>query len=974
MRAVARRAPGIVILGTVLAGFAGAAPVADLMPRSPAPVAVPLPNDLIKATIHRLDNGLTVYLSENHEVPRVAAWIVVRAGGKHDPEDSTGMAHYLEHMLFKGSESLGTIDYAEEKPHLDRILDLYEKLFREKDPQERRRIYGEIDRENVEASGYAVPNELSKAYGQLGFESINAFTGNERTVFTCDFPSNRAPVWARLETDRFAHPVFRLFQTELEVVYEEKNMSIDNAASVINEALGRKLYKYHPYGQRTILGSIEHLRNPSLKKMYDYYDAHYVPNNMAIVLAGDFRRDEMLALVRKNFGGWEARPLPEEKEWPLPAPDGVERVEVKYESEEQVIIAWQLVDNQHPDADALLVMDFLMDNAAAGIINLTLNRAQKVKQAGSYNYFQNDAGSWHLWAIPKKDQTLEEAEALLLATVDRLKAGEFTDEDIEAIITNFEIGEKRKLESNGDRVANMAGSFSDYEEWSRTVEWLDRLRAVRKEDVTRVARKYLGGDRVVACRRNAKPDLPRIEKPEFTKVDIDAERKSGFFQEIVGTPAKPIKPKWLKEGRDYAVRRQEWGRLYAGGNPVNDLFLLGFQFKSGEMHEKEMGAAMGLMDLAGAGNRTADEFKKELYRLGTSLSFGSGERTSRVWLSGLDKNLERSLALMFELFRSPNIEEGTLEKMVQVQLGAHQDNKKNPRYVHYALSEYAERGAESRVLNELSDDELRSLKTERLTGLARDLWQFERDVLYVGNRPPKEIARLVDDGRRKHKEAPASREIRYLRPPRTRVLFAHRDMVQSHVGVFAADEVYDPGHAVDYVFYYNYMGGGMGGVIFQEIRESRALAYAAWGGYSSGARKGDENRVFGGLTTQADKTIEGTRILHELMQEPPFSEKRFRETAKKTEESYRTSPVQFRHVPGVVRAWDEKGIEGGDPGPARFRRTLKYGLADLQEFSRRFKGAAMTISILGHRDHVDLGKLKELGDFEEKRLEEIFPY
>ncbi len=947
---------------------------AQLWPRVPEILELPLANDLLQATVHRLDNGLTIYLSPNHQEPRVAAWIMVRAGGKHDPSFSTGMAHYLEHMLFKGSTSLGTLDHSKEQPHLDRILALYEKLFETTKPDERKKIYKEIDAENIKATTYAIPNEMDKAYRQMGFNSVNAFTGQEYTAYVCNFPANRAAAWATLEADRFAHPVFRLFQTEIETVYEEKNRSLDNAGRIINEALAKQLYKVHPYGQQTVLGSIEHLKNPSLKNMYAYYDKHYLPNNMAIALAGNFDRKEMLALLQMYFGAWKANPLPKPRRWDLPKPKGVERVEVKYEAEERVIIAWPLVHNRHPDADALTVMDMIMDNSVAGIINLTLNQAQKVKQAGSYPSLNNDAGAWYLWAVTKKGQTLEEAEALLLETVDKLKGGEFTDEDIRAVITNFEVGEKRRLESNSSRVSMMASSFWSFETWPRTAGRLDRLRQITKDDILQVARKYLAGDRVVAFRRDAKPDLPSITKPEFTKVDIDTSRQSDFFKELVSMPAKPLEPRWLVEGRDYTATEYPWGKLYAAPNPVNDLFALSFGFRIGTSHDRELGAAMDLLDLSGGGELSAEEFKKKLYSLGTSFSYGSAERWVSVSISGLEKNLWPSLELLFSRFNSPNIADDTLEKMIEVKIGAHQDNKKNPRYIHHALSEFARRGQESRVLNDLNDQELKALKTGRLTPLLSKLWRYKRNVWYVGARSPGEIAKLIDDGRRKYKNPPASKSVQYLRPSRTRVLFTHRDMVQSQVGIFAADEVLDPEHAVDYQYYGSYMGGGMSAVIFQEIREARALAYSAWGGYSSGRWRGDDNQVYGQLGCQADKTIEATELLHELLHKPPLSEERFAETAKAIEEGYRTNPIRFRNIPFTVLRWEEQGITGGDPRPERFEKALKYKLAELENFAQRFKDKPMTIYILGHRDRVDLERLKGTGDFEEKSLQAIFPY
>ncbi len=961
----------LVFLAIVVVPFVVAS---DLAPSVPAVVEKPLADDMLQATVHRLANGLTVYLSPNHQEPRVSAWIAVRAGNKHDPADSTGMAHYQEHMLFKGTGKLGTLDYAAEKAHLDKIRELYEKLFVTKDAKKREEIYSQIDAQNIKASKYAIPNEFDKTYNQLGFNGINAFTGTEYTMYVCSFPSNRAESWARVESDRFADPVFRLFQTEIETVYEEKNMSLDNAQRIIWEAANRQLYKHHPYGQYSVLGSLEHLKNPSLKQMYDFFETYYVPNNMAIVMAGDFQREAMLKLIEKYFGSWVAKPLPEPSVWDLPPPRKVERLEVKYEAEEMVVIAWPLVESSHLDVEALTVMDMLMANSNTGIIDITLNQAQKVKSAGCYPNFSNDAGAFYMYGVPKKDQTLERVEKLLLGTVKKLKAGEFTDDDIKSIITNFEIGEKQGLESDGARVSMMARSFAAFEEWERTVGQLDRLRKVTKKDVLHVAHNYLRGDYVVVYRRDGKPEIPKISKPDFTKVDIDPARQSAYSAEVLAQRAKPLKPYFLKQGRDYEITDAKWGRAYTGPNPVNDLFSLSIGFKFGTRHDKALWAALELLGLAGAGEMSAEDFSRELYRLGTSTFTGSDERWWFVNVSGLDKNLEKSLELALRRFREPNIEKDKLAKMVEVAIGAHVDNKKNPDYVKSALDEYAQRGERSSVLHELNDEELKALRTGELVELLAKLWEYERNIHYIGNREPQEIIKLLDDGRTEYKKAREIQPVSYLKPEATRILFAHRDMVQSQVSISAADEVLDAEKAVDYIFFSSYLGGGMSGLVFQEMREARALAYAAWGGYGWGHWAGDENQLYGVVYTQADKTIEATELLGQLLREPPLGDERFAETAKSVEERYRTNRIKFREVPFSVLRWEEQGIMGGDPRAKRFKRVLRYKLEDLGAFSARFKGRPLTIAILGHRDNVDIEGLKKLGDFREVGLDEIFPY
>ncbi|MBI5631362.1 MAG: insulinase family protein [Elusimicrobia bacterium] len=955
----------------ILLGPACPARAENWAPLVPQVLEAPNPQDPLKATIHRLENGLTVYLSPNPQEPRIAAWIAVRAGSKHDPADNTGQAHYLEHMLFKGTSAMGSIDYAKERPHLDRIVSLYDKRFASRDPKEREALYKEIDTENIAASRYAVPNEIIKLYNQMGFQGINAFTSDEMTVYVCDLPANRLEAWALVEAERFAHPVFRLFQSELEAVYEEKNRSMDNPERILGEAMAKALYKGHPYARST-LGSVEHLKNPALSAMYEFYRKHYVPGNMAIALSGDFDRKAALAAVKKYFGALPGKPLPQPQAQAIPPPRGIERVEVRYEAEEKALISWPVPGILHPDNEALTVMSLLLDNSQAGLIDLELNQAQKVKGAGASLSVENEGGELTLWAVPKLGQTLEQAEALLLETLERLKAGAFTDEDLKAVITDFEIGKKHQLESNERRVEAMAESFLAFEPWARRVQRLERLGRVSRENVLRVARKYLGPNRVAAYRRPGKPDIPSIPKPAFTKIAIDPARQSAFAAKILNLPAKPIEPRWLARGKDYFIEDAPQGRLYAAPNPFNDLFALSWEFERGSRQERTLCAALGLLELSGAGSLGAEEFKKRLYRLGTSLSYSCGERSSGVHLSGLNENLWPSLELMRERFETPNIAPDILKKAVEVALGAHQDNKKNPGSVYQALAEYAMRGRKSAVLNELTDRELKALASASLEKIIKDFPSYKRRVGYVGNRPPREVAKLLDS-RTSWRDTPKPEPLLLQKPRKTTVYFTHRDMVQSRVGLFAADETYDKSHAVDYAFFGEYMGGGMSSVIFQEIREARALAYAAGGGYARGELLGDENYAYGRLGCQADKTPEAARLLAELFQAVPLSQERFKETAKSIEESLRSDRISFRAVPGAVMDWEDHGLDG-DPRPERFAKALKYRLEDLKDFSARFKDKPMTFYIMGHRDRLGLGEINKLGDFEEKALDQLFPY
>lgn len=938
----------------------------------PKTYATPVPGDSMQVTVHRLPNGLTIYLSPNKELPRIEAWIAVRAGSAQDPGETTGLAHYLEHMLFKGSSRLGTLDYKQEKHHLEKIAQLYEKLFHAVSPKERAAIYREIDKENVRAGDYAVTNELDKLYKTFGFTGLNAFTSPEQTVYVVNMPANRLETWALLESERFQAPVFRLFQTEIETVFEEKNQSLDDAGSILYEAVQEALYPGHPYG-RSVLGSIEHLKNPSLAKMYTFYNTHYAPNNMAVALAGDFDRAQALEILARYFGSWKQRPVPKPGLASVARPNGVKRVDVQYEAEEEVVIAWPTVKQSHPDYYPLIALDMLMDNSAAGIINLELNQKQKVKSAGSYPNMNNEAGHWQLWAVAKKDQSLKQAEALLMETVASLKSGAFSDEDLRAVITDFEVSEKKRFESNAGRTGFMIDAFTSFEDWEKKVRWLEAMRRVKKDDVLRVARLYLGPNRVVAYRRRGKPDIASIQKPQFSKVQIEPARESKFFKQVLAMTASPIEPRWLARGKDYEFMNLPSGTLYAAKNPMNDLFALSFNFERGFRHDRGLCFAFDLLDLSGAGPWPAEAFKKKLYSLGTTVRLSCGRDNSAVYLEGLESHLEESLELMRLRFSEPNIGEDTFEKMIEVELGRRRDNKLDPDQIHDALGAFAQEGERSAVLAELSNDELYKLEEQNLIATLKTMFDDKHRVGYVGTRTASDLRPILMVKGKKYQAAPKRQGPIYVKPETTRVFLVHRDMVQSQIGFFAADEKINPKRWADYTFYSRYMGGGMSSVIFQEIRESRALAYAAMGYYAPADWRGEENIFYGYVGSQADKTLEAAKLFTALVHDMPASRQRFRETREFLLESHRSNPIKFRQIPGAVMEWEQLGFNK-DPRPQRFKQAQRYTLEELERFSERFAEKPLTIFILGNKERVALKDLEALGSVTVLTLEQIFPY
>lgn len=936
----------------------------------------PNPEDPLAAQIYELDNGLQIFLTENHEEPRFYAEIAVRAGSKHDPADGTGLAHYLEHLLFKGNQKLGTLDYEAEKPHLDRIVELYEEHFQETDPARRAEIYAEINSEAQLAAQYAVPNEIDKLYNSMGGGGLNAHTWYEETVYKIGLPSNRLQQWAAIESDRFVDPVFRLFHTELETVYEEKNRTLDNGSRIIGTALDELLYKVHPYGQQPTIGTVDHLKNPSLVYIQNYFDTYYVPNNMGIFISGDINPSETIALIAEKFGEWESKAVPEVGPWQEPALQGAERRTVQYPGEEQVQLAFRTAPNGSSDKEALILLDMILDNRTAGLINLNLNQQQLVSQAGSSPMFLNDYGSQSLYGVPKQDQSLEEVEQLLLQQIEIIKAGDFEEWIIPAIINDFLKNEKASLEFNTARVTMMRQSFIEGADWDYHIAEIDRMEQLTKQDVVDVANKYFGDDYVAVYRVDAQHEVPVVEKPQIDPVTIDPTRQSEFAARVLAMEVEEIEPVFVEADRDYRIVEFAPGvELYYAPNPLNDLFTFSIGIDVGTEADNKLGLAAALMDVAGTQSLSNEELQKEWYRMGSEFRFGSGENASAFSVSGLDSQFEDSVALMMELINSPSADQQTLEQLKGILLKSREDQKSSPPAIARALFMYNRYGEESPMLEAMTGQEILDTQVEELLNAPSELLNYKHTLAYTGSMPLEELVAALRRNYGVEGELRDTPEFRFRSArdiEESEVLVVDQQTAQAQVRIEFADGVYDQEDGLLANLYTNYFGSGMSSVVFQELREARALAYSASARYAPGSRVNAENLIMGSIGTQTDKTADALAAFIDLIDNMPSSSERFDESVNSMLNRYRTSKLNFREVIGAVRTWERQGLEG-DPRRGNYQKLQETELEDLLQFQQQHvKDRAKLISIVGDLSIIDTAELEQFGTVQEVKVDELF--
>ena len=931
------------------------------------------------------DNGLKVYMSVNKDEPRIQTYIAVRVGGKNDPAETTGLAHYFEHLMFKGTTNFGTQNYEAEKPLLDQIEQQFEVYRKTTDEAERKAIYHVIDSLSYEASKLAIPNEYDKLMAAIGANGTNAYTSFDVTCYTEDIPANQVEEWAKVQADRFQNCVIRGFHTELETVYEEKNMSLTQDSRKVYEATLSALFPHHPYGSQTVLGTQEHLKNPSITNIKNYYKTWYVPNNMAICLSGDFDPDQMIATLDKHFGSLQPNPnlpvLDLPKEEPITAP--IVR-EVLGPDAENVTLAWRLPAASDPDAELMQVVGQILYNGQAGLIDLDLTQQQKTLSAYAYPSLMADYGTFVMAGRPKAGQTLDEVKDLLLAEVKKLREGDFDDALLEATVNNFKLYQQYQLQSNAGRADWFVQSFVNGTDWANEVSQLDRASKVTKEQVVALANKYLGDNNyaLIYKRQGKDPNEKKIDKPQITPIAMNRDTASAFLRQIQeeAAAAAPIEPVFLDYAKDLTQLTAKDGALPVlyKQNTKDDIFQLVYLFDMGIEQDRYLGMAARYLEYLGTSDLTPEQVKQEFYRMACGFGVSSGTRRTYVTLSGLNEYLPQAIALFEKLLADAQVNPQAWSNLVADQLKARQDAKLNQSSNFSRLMQYVFYGPKATQV-QLTEAELKAVNPQALVDRIHGLNTYKHRILYYGPSTSDELLAVID---REHHTVDALKDIpapdfrlTLQQTPETRIYVAPYDAKNLYMMQYSnRGEKFDPASEPRRQLYGEYFGGGMNSIVFQEMRESRGLAYSAWAGLNSPGYL-DENYYFvSQIATQSDKLMDAVNTFNDIINDMPLSENAFRLAKEGMLTRLRTDRVN-----GASVIWNY--LDAQDLGLTEDRRIRLYNelqsltLDDVAAFQQKWvKGRTYTYGILGNKKDLDMEALRKLGPVTELTTEEIFGY
>ena len=924
-----------------------------------------VPGDLTKTRIYTLDNGLKVYLSVNKDKPRIQTYIAVRTGSKNDPAETTGLAHYLEHLMFKGTKQFGTTDPEAEAPLLDEIEQRYEEYRTITDEATRKQKYHEIDSVSQLAAKYFIPNEYDKLMAAIGSEGSNAFTSNDVTCYVEDIPANEIENWAKVQADRFQNMVIRGFHTELEAVYEEYNIGLSSDGNKQYEALLAKLFPTHPYGTQTTIGTQQHLKNPSITNIKNYFAKWYVPNNVAICMAGDFDPDKTLEILKKYFGEWKAGEDVTQPTFPdlEPLTQSVDTTVVGLESE-NIWLGWRSEKASSLQNDTLELVSAVLYNGKAGLLDIDLNQEMKVMDAGAFAEPMLDHGFFLLAGQPKEGQSLDEVKELLLGEINKLKCGDFDEDLLLSALNNKKLDDLRSLDHNSARVSKMLNAFINGIEWQQLVGQKDRLAKITKQELVDFAKRFFTEGYVAVYKRQGEDTTQKkIDKPAITPIPTNRDLVSQFVKDIQEAEVKPIEPQFLDYKKDLSFFTTQKGLpVIYKQNTENGLFELQFRYEFGQEDDNRYDVAANYIDYLGTDKLSAAQVKHQFYKMACNYAISVNADAITIGLSGLAEYMPDALALLEDLLHNAKVDEDAYQQMVGLILKNRQDQY----------------GPHNAMRDNMTEQQLRETNPQELLDLLKNISQYEHQVLYYGPIAEEKLDGCLSDLHHTEKDlkpVPEGKPYELQTITEPEIIIAPYDAKNIYMRMFVNEgrQTNLDEHATIELFN-EYFGGGMNGVVFQEMREARGLAYNAMAYYLTPAKKGQPEYFLTHIITQNDKMMDCVKQFREILDKMPASEAAFqiaKDALTKRLASQRTTKF------GVIRAYISDKRQGFDFDVDKkiYEDLQNLTLQDIEGFEQsNIAGKTGRYVILGNEKELDMASLGQIAPIRRVSLEEIFGY
>lgn len=924
----------------------------------------------LKVKEYRLENGLTVWLNEDHSQPKVFGAVVVKAGAKDCPD--TGIAHYFEHMMFKGTDRIGTLDYESEKVLLDSIAMKYDELAMTEDTAARARLQKEINELSIRSSEYVIPNEFNRLINRFGGSGLNAATSYDATIYFNTFSPQYMVQWAEINSERLINPVFRLFQSELETVYEEKNMYGDFIGGQVMDTLMARYFGPHPYAY-PIIGSTKNLKNPRLTEMHKFFEDYYVASNMALILSGDFDAQQVMPILEKAFSRIRSGNAPKQEKVMLPPFNGRETMKVKFPIPfiKAMGLGFRGVSANHEDQVALNIAVNLLNNAnGTGYLD-KLMVEHKLMGALAINESMNEAGILAVAIMPKLlIQSYSSAEKMVWDEINRVKNGDFSDE----MFNSLKLEQKRQyassLENIDSRATIMMNLFSQGKSWNDYLNEVARIESITKEDVVRVAQKYFSNNYLCVTKSTGKYPKDNLPKPAFSPVvPRNADASSSYAKQLEKIPEQQVAPRIIDFEKDVKTSKlTPLVTLYTTPNPLNDIFTLNISYGIGALEQPELMQLTNYLQLLGTESLSFEQFRSRLQSIGSTLAFDVTPDAFVMKVTGFDNHIDETMELVGDFIRHAKADDKKLRQIVDDAKVSEKAFFKSGDNVASALLEQVKYGDQSRYLRKLSLSQIKKLKGKDMLAIYDKVRSVQCDLHYCGTLPVEKVIGTI----RQHlplerttvaSNSPYYRELKqYDRP--TVFFIDMPDMAQSIVyGYVKGDPVDDKASRHASRLFSVYFGGDMSSLMFQEIREFRSFAYRTSGRYQlpNHAHKGTAGSFTAMLSTQSDKTLDALGVLDSLIREMPLKPERMEAVKQTLVNRINNDYPPFRNLSEKVASTRMEGFDR-DPAEEFLRDIATMDMQDISRFYReQISGRPVVYVITGNRKHIDMKKLAEYG-------------
>ena len=935
----------------------------------------------LKVKEYRLENGLTVWLNEDHSQPKVFGAVVVKAGAKDCPD--TGIAHYFEHMMFKGTDRIGTLDYESEKVLLDSIAMKYDELAMTEDTAARARLQKVITELSIRSSEYVIPNEFNRLINRFGGSGLNAATSYDATIYFNTFSPQYMVQWAEINSERLINPVFRLFQSELETVYEEKNMYGDFIGGQVMDTLMARYFGPHPYAY-PIIGSTKNLKNPRLTEMHKFFEDYYVASNMALILSGDFDAQQVMPILEKAFSRIRSGNAPKQEKVMLPPFNGRETMKVKFPIPfiKAMGLGFRGVSANHEDQVALNIAVNLLNNAnGTGYLD-KLMVEHKLMGALAINESMNEAGILAVAIMPKLlIQSYSSAEKMVWDEINRVKNGDFSDE----MFNSLKLEQKRQyassLENIDSRATIMMNLFSQGKSWNDYLNEVARIESITKEDVVRVAQKYFSNNYLCVTKSTGKYPKDNLPKPAFSPVvPRNADASSSYAKQLEKIPEQQVAPRIIDFEKDVKTSKlTPLVTLYTTPNPLNDIFTLNISYGIGALEQPELMQLTNYLQLLGTESLSFEQFRSRLQSIGSTLAFDVTPDAFVMKVTGFDNHIDETMELVGDFIRHAKADDKKLRQIVDDAKVSEKAFFKSGDNVASALLEQVKYGDQSRYLRKLSLSQIKKLKGKDMLAIYDKVRSVQCDLHYCGTLPVEKVIGTI----RQHlplerttiaSNSPYYRELKqYDRP--TVFFIDMPDMAQSIVyGYVKGDPVDDKASRHASRLFSVYFGGDMSSLMFQEIREFRSFAYRTSGRYQlpNHAHKGTAGSFTAMLSTQSDKTLDALGVLDSLIREMPLKPERVEAVKQTLVNRINNDYPPFRNLSEKVASARMEGFDR-DPAEEFLRDIATMDMQDISRFYReQISGRPVVYVIAGNRKHIDMKKLAEYGTIIKVKKKDIY--